>query len=67
VRHFDDGTWELIVGWEPSVEQQRAIIARHVGEDFEARAVAAFVASAPNEKSKGKPKARPKKPGKGGP
>ncbi|MEZ6016674.1 MAG: hypothetical protein R3F49_16270 [Planctomycetota bacterium] len=42
VRHFDDGRWELIVGWEPSVEQQREILARHLGDDFEARAVASF-------------------------
>jgi hypothetical protein len=52
VRHSEDGTWELIVGWEPSVEQQRAIIARHMGEDFEARAVAEFAGTAPKEKSK---------------
>lgn len=42
VRHFDDGRWELIVGWEPSVAQQRAIFAQHLGEDFEARAVESF-------------------------
>jgi len=52
VRHFEDGTWQLIVGWEPSVEQRRAIIARHMGADFEARAVAAFVADAPKGKTK---------------
>lgn len=42
VRHFEDGSWELVVGWEPSVEQQRTILARHLGEDFEERAIESF-------------------------
>lgn len=58
VRHFEDETWELIVGWEPSVDQQREIIARHMGEDFEGRAVAEFAGTAT--------KVKPKKSGKAG-
>ena len=58
VRHSDDGKWELIVGWEPSVEQQRAIIARHMGDDFEARAVAEFSGSARKDRSKKAKKSR---------
>lgn len=42
VRRFDDGRWELIVGWEPSVEQTRAVLAKHLGDHFEAEASASF-------------------------
>ncbi len=27
-------TWEVIVGWEPSLEDQRAVLERHLGNDF---------------------------------
>jgi hypothetical protein len=63
VRRFDDGTWEVIVGWEPSVAQQREVLARHLGVDFEERAVASFRGDAPSEKKK---QAKPRRSDKSG-
>ena len=52
IRHIDEYNWELIVGWEPDVDQTRAILRRHLGDNFEAAAIAAFVGKAP-QKPKG--------------
>ena len=50
VRHFEDGTWELILGWEPDIDQSRAILRRHLGDTFEADAIAEFIGKAPKAK-----------------
>lgn len=38
----DDGTWELVAGYRPSLETQHAILVRHLGEDYLEAASAYF-------------------------